>query len=128
MKSNQYKRNRKEISEAQIIRTFELNGLEPTKELVEFELKYGGLILPAGLEEIEFGIIWGGGFPFNPELAIVEYEESESADHRYDIKCARTQYQMDFTLDENGRYYEDYELMHNSFDELINKIEKENNS
>ena len=116
------KRNSRELTEGQIRKALELNGLPPNQALIDFEKKYGGLILYSGLVTIEFGLIWGEGHPFNPELAIIEYEESEFNDRKFDIQCAKTEYQMELTLDENGKYYEDMELKHASFNLLIEEL------
>jgi hypothetical protein len=113
------KRNNKELTDTQIQEAFSSNGLTLTPILLDFEKRFSGLIIPIGLVEIEFGIIWGGGNPFDPRRAIIEFEENGNEESAYLIQCAKSQYPMQFALDENGRYYEDYELKFNSYEEMI---------
>lgn len=111
--------NPRGLNREEIVQCFVQNGLEPFPELIDFELKYSGLILYAGLEPVEFGIIWGGGFPFDPQTAIIEFEAAETDDHSYDFLCARSNLPIHCTLDEKGRYYEDGELKFISFEDFL---------
>ncbi|MGB0869631.1 MAG: hypothetical protein ACPGSD_08530 [Flavobacteriales bacterium] len=63
----------KRLSKSSIKKALEENGILPTNELIDFEHNFGGLKLDLHNHEFQFGLIWGGGFPFNPELATVEY-------------------------------------------------------
>lgn len=107
-----------------LIEVFKRHGIEPFESLIEFELKYGGYTLYAGLAPIQFQLISGGGSHFDPTLATLDYEESDDPedDYQYQFFCANTNYQVQFSLDEKGRYYEDYELKYSCFDKLIENL------
>jgi len=114
---NQVPRNR---SEQLVKKAFAANGIELTPALLDFELKFGGTTILIGKVRVEFGIIWGGGFPFNPELTTIEFEHNDLGDAEYLFECAKSDYPMYFAIDEKGRYYEDYELKFESFEEFLN--------
>lgn len=116
---NSLNREAKNLSEAQINETFLNAGLQNYDALLNFELNYSGYIFYAGLEPIKFKLIEGGGYPFNSKMAIIDFEESETDDHKFDFYIAETNYQMRFTIDEDGRYYEEFDLMHSSFEKFL---------
>ena len=110
------------LTENQISEALQQNDLPVTKELVAFELNYAGLIIHAGLVPVEFGFIKGGGYPFNPNLATIEFELNEKGDSRFLIKCAYTEWQADIMIDENGNVYHDYEPQKISINNYLNSF------
>lgn len=107
-----------------IAEVFQNHGFQLTTALLEFEQKYSGLSLKAGLVEIQFGIISGGGFPFNPNTAVIEFERSETEENFALFTCARTELPITIALDEKGRYYEDGKLLYDSFEEMLSEHEQ----
>lgn len=98
--------------------------LEPSKEIIDFQIKYGGLILYAGLEPVCFGIIHGilsrGEFASYKRIFNRLIFTPKEPDFPIDLfLCADTLYQMDFSIDINGQYYEDCELAARNFDFVI---------
>lgn len=118
---NCFSKNRTELSESKIRNTFLLNNIEPSSELIEFEKKYSGLCIPIGFEQITFGLIYGGVYPFNPNVAIIETYFSD-ATNDYLLVCSKTKCQLEYALDNKGRFYEDEKLKFNSFEEFIENI------
>ncbi|RTQ48985.1 hypothetical protein EJV47_15455 [Hymenobacter gummosus] len=108
---------------AVVARAFTRLGLQPSPALLDFQLTYGGLMLYAGLEPICFGLLHGklarGDFspPHKADTLIHEPPDEDRSHHLF--ACADTLYQMDFHLDEQGRYYENWQLHANSFDAII---------
>jgi hypothetical protein len=77
----------------------------------------------AGLEPIHFGILQNdGGYPFRTGTALIDFSLSGIGTSKYLFVCATSQYQMEFTLDEYGRYYEDYEIIASSFEKMIEHL------
>jgi hypothetical protein len=106
-----------------IIESFVANDAPVFEPLIEFQQKYSGYKFMAGLVPIHFGILQGdGGYPGRTGTAIVEFELSETDTSKYQFVCATSEYQMTFTLDEFGRYYEDYEIVASSFDKTIEHL------
>ena len=62
-----------------------------------------------------------GGYPEKSKTAIIEFYESDDV-ITYQFICATSYYQMEFTLDEMGRYYEDNRITASSFDKTIEKL------
>lgn len=107
----------------EIIESFIANNAPIFEPLIEFQQKYSGYEFMAGLEPIHFGLLQGDrGYPARTGTAIVEFSESDTGTAKYQFVCATSLYQMDFTLDEHGRYYEDYEIVASSFDKTIEHL------
>lgn len=110
-------------SENEIRQAFIDCGAQVFEPLVEFEKAYGGYIFFAGLEPIKFSLFKG---MFNNAMhsnkAIVEFEESEMQNPRYFFDCATTNYQMQFFLDEQGVYYEDYKAKASNFVKVVEQL------
>jgi hypothetical protein len=120
---NKSKRENSQLSESEIRQIFTDNRASIFEPLIEFQQKFGGYIFHAGLAPIKFGIIKGeGGYPKSSNTAIIEFEESELASHKYFFDCATTEYQMQFFLDEKGVYYEDYEAKASSFYKTVEHL------
>ncbi len=117
------------ITSMEIInKAFEDKDLIPTKELIDFQMKYGGLMIYAGLEPICFGIIHGnlirgGEFGSNPKLInqIIHYLPDTDINANCFV-CADTLYQELFMIDENGKYYEGWKLKATHFDHVIEDL------
>lgn len=114
--------------EEKILKAFEKEGLTPTKELIRFQMKYGGLTVGAGLEPMVYGILHID--KRSPgETCELDYHERENTIY---YQCADTLYQMNFDLISNGNYCEDYCILSRSFDTQIEdwsmwaEIKKEN--
>lgn len=111
------------LTEREIRQTFIDNGAPSFEPLVEFQQAFGGYIFYAGLEPIKFSLLKGvGGYPVYSNTAIVEFEESEFSSPKYFFDCATTNYQMQFFLDEQGVYYEDYEAKASSFSKTVEHL------
>ena len=101
--------------EKKIIKAFEKEGLSPTKELIRFQMKYGGLTVGAGLEPIVYGILHID--KRSPgETGELEYYEKDNIIY---YQCADTLYQMFFDLTQEGNYCEDRCVLSRSFDTQI---------
>ena len=93
------------------------------QSLIDFQINYGGYIFYAGRAPIKFSLLKGeGGHPGSGGTAIIDFEESNVATPRYFFNCAATDYQMQFFLDEQGIYYEDYEAKASSFEKVIEHL------
>jgi hypothetical protein len=111
------------LTESEIRQTFALNNAPIFEPLIEFQKQFGGHTFYAGLAPIKFSLIKGsGGFPTSSQTAVVEFEESGTSEPQYYFNCATTKYQMQFSLDENGVYYEDYEATASSFQKVIEHL------
>ena len=111
------------IIREEIIESFADNNAPVFEPLIDFQQKYSGYQFMAGLEPIHFGILQGdGGYPIRTGTAIVDFSLSETDKSKYQFVCTTSQYQMDFTLDEYGRYYEDYEIVASSFDKAVEHL------
>ncbi|MCX6318584.1 MAG: hypothetical protein NTW29_14925 [Bacteroidetes bacterium] len=112
-----------QLTDTAIREIFHYNNAPVFEPLIEFEKKYGGYIFYAGLAPIRFSLIKGeGGYPISSKTAIVEFGESKYSQQKYFFDCATTLYQMQFFLDENGVYYEDYEPKASSFDKTVEHL------
>jgi hypothetical protein len=112
-----------QLTDSEIREIFNYNNAPIFESLIEFQKKFGGFIFYAGLAPIKFSLIKGdGGYPKSSKTAIVEFEESESLSPKYFFDCATTLYQMQFFLDENGVYYEDYEAKASSFEKTVEHL------
>jgi hypothetical protein len=105
-----------------IVNTFKINNIPICEPLIAFEERYSGYIFKINEVPIKFGLINGGGFPYDYKLATIDFEHSNSIEHNYDFICGLSEYPMTFTLDENGRYYEDYNIEHSSFEKVIEEL------
>jgi hypothetical protein len=111
------------LTEADIRQNFLFNEAPVFEPLIDFQLKYGGYIFYAGLVPIKFNLLKGqGGYPQSSNTAIIEFDRSETETPAYYFNCAISDYQMEFFLDEQGIYYEDYEAMASSFDKNIEHL------
>jgi hypothetical protein len=111
------------LTEQQIRQTFIDNGAPIFEPLIEFQQAFGGYIFYAVLAPIKFSLIKGaGGYPVYSNTAVVEFEESEFSSPKYFFDCATTNYQMQFFLDEQGVYYEDYEPIASSFSKSVEHL------
>lgn len=110
-----------------IEQAFSKIGISPTQELIDFQLKYGGLTIYAGLEPICFGILHGekvrGDFgPPDKTINALIYHPAEDdipVDH---FTCADTLYQEEFTIDSKGKYYEGWRLVATSFENFLENL------
>lgn len=110
-----------------IIGAFIKIGVQPTQELIDFQLNFGGLTIYAGLEPICFGIlheeIARGNFgKYRKEVSKLIYHPPE-----YDLlighlACADTLYQECFTIDFEGNYYEGWELKASKFEVIVEDL------
>lgn len=117
------KREGSQLTESEIRQTFNDNNAPIFEPLIDFQQRFGGFIFYAGLAPIKFSLIKGeGGYPKSSKTAIVEFEEPESASPKYFFDCATTLYQMQFFLDEQGVYYEDYEAKASSFAKTVEHL------
>lgn len=117
------KRDTISVSEAEIRSFFKANEAPVFEPLIQFQLNYGGYIFNAGLETIKFSLLKRlGGWPEKNRTCIIQFEESEESYPRYFFDCATTNYQMQFFLDENGIYYEDFEPRASCFGKLIEHL------
>ncbi|MBL7733760.1 MAG: hypothetical protein JNM88_21495 [Chitinophagaceae bacterium] len=111
------------LTDAEVREVFNYNDAPVFEPLIDFQLRFGGYIFYAGLAPINFSLIKGdGGYPEPSKTAIIEFEESKSSCPRYFFDCASTLYQMQFFLDENGVYYEDYEPKASSFAKKVEHL------
>ena len=109
------------LSEDLIKQVYKSNGIKLTNSLLKFEKEFSGIKLPFGSGYVEFKIIRGGGFPFDPDIATIEVELKENEESGFLIKCADIGGMIEFYLDAEGRLYKDFELIHNSFEEFVNE-------
>lgn len=116
-------RENSQLTNSEITEIFAYNNAPVSEPLIDFQKRFGGFIFYAGLEPIKFGLIKGkGGYPKFGKTAIIEFEESESESPKYFFDCATTLYQMQFFLDENGVYYEDYNAKASSFAKAVEHL------
>ncbi|MGG4495880.1 hypothetical protein [Brevibacillus reuszeri] len=109
--------------EKDIRHAFEAVKLIPTEKLIDFQKRYGGLTIYAYLEPIVYGILHQapsrGAFANETGLIITEPEDDIVVRH---FACADTLYQETFTIDEDGRYYEGFELKCNHFETHVESM------
>jgi hypothetical protein len=111
------------LTEKEIRQTFIDNDAPIFEPLVDFQQAFGGYIFDAGLAPIKFSLLKGeGGYPKYSNTATIEFEESEFSSPKYFFDCATTNYQMQFFLDEQGVYYEDYEAKASSFSKTVEHL------
>lgn len=112
-----------QLTEADIRQVFIANDAPVFEPLIDFQQRYGGYVFYAGLAPIKFGLLKGqGGYPQSSNTAIIEFERSEFEVPVYFFDCATTNYQMQFFLDEQGIYYEDFEATASSFDKTVEHL------
>ncbi|WP_342437732.1 hypothetical protein NSS79_33485 [Paenibacillus sp. FSL L8-0436] len=106
--------------EKEIINAFQAARIMPTDPLIDFQTRFGGFTLYAYLEPIVYGILHKrpcrGDFKHESGLIVMEPEDDIVIRH---FNCADTLYQEIFSIDEQGRYYEGYELKCNNFETHI---------
>ncbi|MBO9657930.1 MAG: hypothetical protein J7527_03820 [Chitinophagaceae bacterium] len=111
------------VSESVIRRIFDENNVPVFEPLIRFQQEYGGYIFDAGIEHIRFTLLRGaGGYPESNYTGEVEFEVNYDGSPRYYFVCASTDYQMQFFLDEEGVYYEDYQAKASSFDKCVEQL------
>ncbi len=111
------------IIREEIIESFVNNDAPIFEPLIEFQQKYSGYQFMVGLEPINFGLLQGdGGYPVRTGTAIVDFSSSKTDKSNYQFVCATSQMQIDFTLDEHGRYFEHNEIVASSFDKTIEHL------
>lgn len=116
-------RENPQLADSEIRAIFNNNSAPIFEPLIDFQKKFGGFIFYAVLAPIKFSLIKGeGGYPKSNNTGIIEFENSESSSSKYYFDCADTFYQMQFFLDENGIYYEDYEAKASSFDKAVEHL------
>jgi len=117
------KRDNLSITEQDIRKAFINNKALIFESLIHFQLTFGGYIFYAGLEPIKFSLLKSaGGYPKSTNTCVIEFEKSDLPSPKYFFDCTSTNYQMQFFLDENGAYYEDYEAKASSFEKLIEHL------
>lgn len=105
-----------------IIESFKINNAPVFEPLIDFQQKYSGYEFMAGLEPIYFTLLRGdGGYPRTNTAEIIFYEPEDDFPN-YQFVCASSNYQMSFTLDEHGRYYEDGEIVASNFGKTIEEL------
>ena len=108
-----------------IERAFMRAGRTLTPALYDFQMRYGGLMIYAGLEPICFGILHGnlarGDFQRQQPQQLMSWEPDQDCPF-WSFTCADTLYQENFTLDENGGYYEGGQQSASSFDVVIEDL------
>ena len=110
-------------TEVDIRNAFLVNEAPIFEPLIQLQLEFGGYTFNAGLEPIKFTLLKGeGGYPKSSGTSIIEFEPSEKTKPEYYFDCAITNYQMQFFLDEDGVYYEDYEPKASCFEKLIEHL------
>ena len=116
-------RDNSQLTDAEIREIFAYNNAPVFDPLIDFQQNYGGFIFYAGLTPIKFSLLKGeGGYPKSGKTSIIEFEESRTSSPKYFFDYAATLYQMQFFLDENGVYYEDYEAKPSSFDKTVEHL------
>lgn len=112
-----------QLTEAAIRQTFIANDAPVFEPLIDFQQRYGGYVFYAGLAPIKFNLLKGqGGYPQSSNTAIIEFERSEFEVPAYFFDIAITDYQMQFFLDEQGIYYEDFEAKASSFGKTVEHL------
>lgn len=111
------------MDEAVIRKIFAESNAPVFEPLIQFQLAYGGYSFYAGLAPIRFSLLHGaGGYPASNYTAFIDFEENDAGIPKYYFNCASTNYQMQFFLDEQGQYYEDYEVKASSFGKTIEHL------
>lgn len=105
-----------------IIELFKINNAPVFEPLIEFQQKYSGYEFMAGLEPVYFTLLHGDGGDPRTSTAGIDFYKSGLDSCKYLFVCAQTEYQMNFTLDENGRYYEDGEIIASDFGKTIEHL------
>ncbi|MBA3681708.1 MAG: hypothetical protein H0W73_11175 [Bacteroidetes bacterium] len=101
-----------------VIECFNDNDIPCYEPLIRFQEEYSGYCFSAGTEPIFFGLLQGDSGSY-PNTAFIEEQIIRNTTH---FKCATSEYQMTFTLDKFGNYYEDYEIVATSFDKTIEDL------
>ena len=98
----------------------ERNNVSYSEAIIEFQVRYGGLVFHAGLEPICWGIHHvtpRGEFKYMGKEIVPFEDEGEFPE--FSLLCADTLYQMRWTIDKNGAIFEDFDILTNSFDKMI---------
>ncbi|WP_088832268.1 hypothetical protein [Paenibacillus tyrfis] len=109
--------------EKEIIHAFQAAKIMPTEQLIDFQKRFGGFTYFAYLEPIVYGILHKmpcrGSFVNENGLIAIEPEDDIVVRH---FECADTLYQETFSIDEQGRYYEGFDLKCNHFETHIEDL------
>ncbi len=101
--------------QGRIIAAIQQAGAPVFEPVLQFQEEYGGLVLYAGRVPLAFGIVHLTTRTFwKPETVAVYFEEGI-----WYFECCNTQYPMEFCIDQNGHYLEDYDPIATSFDKYI---------
>ncbi|MBO3272025.1 hypothetical protein [Hymenobacter defluvii] len=104
-------------------KAFDNAGLVPSAALQAFQRDYAGLVLYAGLTPIYFSLVHAKVHHRWLRPPVTRYEpdywEPDADTPVRHFRCAATDYQADFTLDENGGYYEGFQRQASSFDGIV---------
>lgn len=107
----------------ELAKAFDNVGLVPSAALLAFQQEYAGLVLYAGLTPIYFGLVHPKVHHRWLRSPVTRYEpdfwEPDADTPIRHVRCAATDYQADFTLDENGGYYEGFQQQASSFAGVI---------
>jgi hypothetical protein len=96
------------------------NQVEIFEPIIDFQLRFGGLIYYTGFEPICWGIHHlnpSGEFKYSGEEIINFIHEGENPE--FSPLCADTLCQISWTIDDKGAIFEDFDLLTNSFEKVI---------
>lgn len=105
---------------ARIVSILEKYNVDYHEPIIDFQHRFGGLVFYHGLEPICWGIQHPsprGEFKYmNKEIITFE---SEGEYPEFSLLCADTLSQIRWTIDERGAIFEDFEILANTFDKVI---------
>lgn len=109
------------VSESVLRRIFDENNVPVFEALIRFQLDYGGYTFNTALQgSIRFTLLHGaGGYPESNFTAEIEFEDNYDGNPRYYFVCADTEHQRYFLLDEEGKYYENYQVKASGFEKCV---------
>lgn len=104
----------------QIQSLLEQNKVGYSEAIIEFQVKYGGLIFYSGLEPVCWGIHHlspRGEFKYMNKEIIVFKDEDCYPD--LSVLCADTLLQITWSIDSEGVIFEDFEILASGFDKVV---------
>ena len=108
------------VDRQNILDSFIVNDAPIFEPLIAFQQNYSGYQLMVGHVPVTFGLLKGdGGYPVRTGTAIIDFELSELNTSEYLFSCAWSDIPFSWTLDEYGRFYEDYHITASSFDKVV---------
>ncbi len=111
------------VSESVLRRIFDENNVPVFEPLIRFQVDYGGYIFYAGMAPVRFTLLHGaGGYPESNFTAEIEFEDNYDGNPRYYFVCTSTEYPMPFFLDEEGKFYENYQVKASCFEKNIEHL------